>query len=220
MIFVLHYAKDDVTNRCLESLRGQGRIVVIDNGSPVEYSPPPWVDVLIRHTQNRPLIEAFNSALFAYYDDEYYCITNDTVASPGMIARLSEILDDPTVGIVAPGTNDRGAGCLWRPEPNGKTGYPDLVTGHVDNTAWGWRHDLLAAIGYPDCEGHTHRACWGSNQDFCYRARQAGYKVVAALSTYVWHAHDGGLDGVADQAGIEWLKRKWGEQWTRVRRTF
>jgi hypothetical protein len=82
---------------------------------------------------------------------------------------------------------------------------------HVDNTVWGWRHDLIDAIGYPDCEGHTHRACWASNQDYCYRARRAGYRVLGVLGAYVRHAHHGGQDMVAYQAGRDWLAKKWGK---------
>jgi GT2 family glycosyltransferase len=212
MIFLLHWAKDDVTNNCLKHLSGQGAVIVIDNHSPVPFVPDVPVAVM-RLDDNYPIITAFNYAMRAYPSSEYFCITNDTEPAPGMIARLQEVLDDPAVGIVAPGTNDTGAGVLYVSEPGAGV---DQVTNHVDNTAWGFRHDLVAKIGYPDCEGHTLRSCWGCNQDYAYRARQAGYKVIAVRSTYIKHAHMGGQDVEAWAAGQDWLTRKWGQEASKV----
>lgn len=208
-IFVLHHAKDDVTNACLASLIDQGPILVIDNGSPIPFVPAHGNITVMRNEQNLHLIDAFNRAMQAHPDDWYLAVTNDTKASPGMVDKLLAALHDPAIGIVSGGTNDRGAGALYAPHPGD---WPSIDMPHVDNTIWGWPHDLVEAIGWPDCAGHTHIGCWGSNQDYCYRARRAGYRVVGVRSAYYWHAHDGGQDVEAWQAGRDWLQQKWGDK--------
>lgn len=212
MIFLLHWTHDAVTNNCLKHLQPQGAVIVIDNGSPALFAPASPVAVL-RLPENYPIITAFNYAMRLYPSEDYICVTNDTEPAPDMVSKLLAALDDPEVGIVAPGTNDTGAGVLHVSEPGD---HPSVLATGVDNTTWAWRHDLIAKIGYPDCEGHTHRACWASNQDYCYRARKAGYKVLAVRGAYTKHAHMGGQDTVAWQAGRDWLVRKWGDEAAQV----
>jgi GT2 family glycosyltransferase len=209
-IFVLHYEKEGLTTACLNSLAPQAKMLsaglfVIDNGSPVPFRG--GGAKIIRHGQNLFLIEAFNRAMQENPADVYMCVANDTLARPGMVERLADALRDRTVGIVAPGTNDMGAGVLYVPLPGR---HASVETRHVDNTCWAFRRDLVKQIGWPDCTGHTHRACWSSNQDFCYRARQGGFRVMAVRGAYVNHAHNGGQDAAAAQAGRDWLIRKWG----------
>jgi GT2 family glycosyltransferase len=212
-IFVLHYQKDMVTAACLNSLIPQVKLLsgaelfVIDNGSPrrfVQVGPK-----IIRFEYNLFLIEAFNRAMQTHPADVYICVANDTIAHPGTIEKMVMALRNPEVGIVAAGTNDSGAGCLFVPGPGR---WSSVEATHVDNTFWGFRRDLTKQIGWPDCAEHHHRACWASNQDYCYRARQAGFKVMAVRSAYVEHAHIGGQDAVAEQAGRDWLIHKWGEE--------
>ena len=221
--FVLHYEDRVKTSRCLVALlydialmQPGVRVFAIDNGSP---NPLPELFGssvhVIRHKENLPLIEAFNRAMEAAPANYYVCITNDTRPTPGMVKTLVTALKAQNVGIVAPGTNDQGAGILFTGDGPDKA-MPIVETNHVDNTCWAWRHDLVKAIGWPDCEGHPHRANWASNRDYCYRARQAGYKVLAVRGAHIWHAHNGGQDAVADAAGREWLQGKWGDKFAEV----
>lgn len=205
-IYILHWTHNAVTETCIRSLLGQGEILVIDNGSPVPFATKMPVKVM-RLEENLFMIAAFNVAMQMFPSDYYFCITNDTKAAPYYIDKLTEELDNPEVGIVAGGTNDRGAGALYVAWPGE---WPTIDMEHVDNTGWGWRHDLVEKIGYPDCVGHTHRACWFSNQDYALRAHKAGYKVRGVLSAYIWHAHDGGQDYAAWKAGKDWFDEKWG----------
>jgi len=208
-IFILHYEKDFYTNDCVASVAWRGaRVIIIDNGSPAPYMPPDGVEVL-RLEENLPLIPAFNHAILRSPSDTYLCLNNDTVAHPKMIERLCAELKDPKVGIVAPGSSDEGTGILHVPYPSEAWGSVDAV--NVDNHAWGWRHDFMEKAGMPDSSGHTHRACWASNRDYCYRARQAGYRVVAVRGAYIQH-FGGNYDEAADEAGREWLWRKWGAE--------
>lgn len=219
-VFILHYEKQDVTDRCLDAVLADAagvpnaHVFVIDNGSPTPYVRPNFTfasDVpltLLRFEQNEYLIKAFNRAMGEYPCGIYVCMANDTKPRQGMLAKLAAALADPKVGVVAPGTNDRGAGILNVPYP--ANDWETVETRHVDNTCWAFRYDVAERVGFPSCEGHVHRACWASNQEFCYRVRQAGYKVLAVRAAYIWHAHDGGQDTEAFSAGREWLMRMYG----------
>ena len=214
-VFVLHYEDQAKTEECLtDMLGGNGgadtHFFVIDNGSHKPFQGGKWLTEVrvVVYQQNLPLIEAFNRAMRDNPADVYVCMANDTHMWPGTLRRMVRELDDPAVGIVAPGTNDSGVGLLWvgnKPQPN----EPTLSVPDVDNTCWAFTQRLVDAIGWPDCTGHTHRACWGSNRDYCFRARQAGFEVLAVRGAFIWHAHNGGQDMVADQAGREWLSRKY-----------
>jgi len=206
-VFVLHYEKDSYTNNCVASVAGRGaRVIVIDNASPTPYAPPDGVEVM-RYMQNFPLIQSFNGAILLHPADCYFCLNNDTVAHPEMIGRLVAELHDPTVGIVAPGSSDKGTGILHVPYPSAV--WETFEAMNVDNHAWGWRHDFMEKVGMPDAANHSHRACWASNRDYCYRARKAGYRVMAVRSAYVLH-FGGDYNEEADQAGRDWLWNKWG----------
>jgi len=187
---ILHYGRSEaderMTEQCIRSLWWQGaRIVVIDNGSPRIYKPNGVGR--IRLERNQFLITAFNAGIEAVRreHDIYFCLNNDIVADAGMVGRLVEVLRDPAVGVVAPGSSDQGTGVLHVPYASPQ--WTDREAKHVDNHAWGFRRDVVERIGLPDCEGHSHRACWASNRDYCYRARMAGYKVMAVRSAYVTH---------------------------------
>lgn len=211
-IFVMHYEDTVKTMWCVQSLLPQAKLLgaqifVIDNGSSI---PAFFAGAqTIRHPKNLFLIRAFNEVMQANPADMYLSMANDTVAATGMLTKLVGALRNREVGIVSPGTDDQGAGVLWVPQPGD---WPSVETNHVDNTCWAWRHDLVKAIGWPDCDGHKHRACWASNQDYCYRARRAGYKVLAVRGAFYHHAHHGGQDAQAAKAGRDWLVWKWGEQ--------
>lgn len=227
LVLVLSYDIGDgkgnrKTISCLKSLarsieEGQvEKTAVIDNG-PVKAPEGVFEGILPervsfqRVTPPEPLsiIKAFNFAIGAlsFPFDAVFCVTNDTISHPGVFAKLLSALSDPSVGIVAPGMNDRGAGVLFVPQPGN---WLTLETSHVDNTFWGFRRDLVEAIGLPDDEGNAHWGSWYSNRDYCLRARRAGYSVQAVRSAYVRHEHDGGLNIVAELAGAYWFEKKWG----------
>lgn len=223
-IFILHYQDELKTYRCLEAFQRQAHIYaqntrtfIIDNGSPQPFKLESrdglhFRDVeVIRYEQNLFLIEAFNRAIRANKAAFYICAANDVVPYAGLINGLISTLIQKDVGVASAGTNDLGAGWLYvgdKPDPTGKV----IDVPHVDNSLWAFSHRLVKEIGLPDCEGHTHQQCWASNQDYCYRARMAGFRVCACKHVFYWHEHMGGMNLEAWQAGRDWLRYKWGEK--------
>lgn len=221
-VYVLHWGgengeHDRLTVQCVESWIDEARqigaaVTVIDNGSPKAFDKPhQWADVnVLRLENNLPLIDAFNVGIKNHACWYVICVTNDTLKPDGvpLLAGLADVLERERVGICAPGTNDAGGGTLHVTEALGKA---DHDTRHVDNVVWAWNWGFL---GLPRADGHTHRACWYSNKEFCWRARRDGLRVVAATgSAYVHHLNTGGNDREAHEHGERWLKNVMGENY-------
>lgn len=214
-IYILHYVDDSQTDQCVaafdRAVNGESvQLVVIDNGSPVPYIST-WEGVkVLRLEQNIPVVAAWNAGMQQYPADIYFCANNDAFPAVDCIQTLVEALEDESIGIVAAGTSDTSVGAMYVPQPDATLTSIDMK--HVDGHLWGWRYDLVAEIGLPDCEGHTHQMCWGANRDYCFRARQAGLRVVCVRSAFVDHSrHDYYDRAEADAAGHVWLAQKWGE---------
>lgn len=215
-IYVLHYENTAVTEKCVQYFYSSGNlypdynVVVIDNGSTVPYEALEEDTRVVRLEKNLPVVAAWNAGMQAYPADLYFLANNDVVVGDGCIQKLIEALEDESIGIVAAGTSDTTVGMMHVAGPDATLTSIDM--NHVDGHLWGWRQDLVDAIGYPDCDGHTHQMCWGSNRDYSFRARQAGYRVVCVRSAFVDHQRHESYDrGKADAAGHAWLRQKWGE---------
>lgn len=211
-IYILHYQDDETTDRCVLSFQEQGiegqQIVVIDNGSERPYMFLDESIFIVRMEENSPVVTAWNAGMVAFPAETYFLANNDAFPAEHCLEKLIAALDDPSIGIVAPGTSDMTVGAMFVAFANADT--PSIDLPDVDGHLWGWKHTLIERIGYPDCEGHTHVMCWGSNRDFCYRARQAGLRVVCVRSAYVHHEHEISYDrSEADAAGRAWLQGKW-----------
>lgn len=213
-IYILHYQDDETTDQCVtafDQARVEGQqIVVIDNGSDHHYISIEGV-IVHRLDLNLPVVDAWNAGMQAYPADVYLVANNDAMPVFDCVEKLVAALEDESIGIVAAGTSDESVGMMHVPFP-GNSYMPNIDMKHVDGHLWGWRHDLVSQIGYPDCEGHTHQMCWGSNRDYCFRARQAGYRVVCVRSAFVDHQRHETYDRAeADAAGHAWIQQKWGE---------
>lgn len=214
-IYVLHYQDDALTGRCVESLLRDDwvfyncNIYVVDNGSP---EPIDWyfsgVEI-IRHERNLHLIPALNEAMKRTRGYAYWCLNNDVRPAVGCAKVIYEAFNDGDMGIVAPGSSDMSTGILYAagPEPG-----VILPAPHVDNHAWAFCDDVVQAIGWPDAEGHPHRANWYANRMYCWKARKAGYRVACVRGGWVEHDHKGGFDAVADYEGYKWIQARLGEQ--------
>lgn len=220
-LLILHYADDALTNQCLDSLLpqvvdyGSARLVVVDNGSPRPYAPryPSELVEIFRLGENLHMIPALARAMQAYPNEVYGLLNNDLICYPGMLRTVLGVFDDPDVGLVAPGSSDMGAGVLF---VDGPGQWGNLVVPQVDNHCIFVNHALVEDVGYPETDGHTHRANWAFNKLYCWKAQQAGYKVIAALDAYVDHLHKGGYDSEADNAGKAWLRLRVGDKFSEV----
>jgi len=205
------------TKAALESLLaaapGGTKIILVDDASP-EPALAAWAESLrgpnlsvLRHQTNRGFPAAVNTGIAAAGGRDILLLNSDTLMPPGAIEALAAAAyGAPDIGTATPLSNE--ATILSVPEPAGRNAMPDLEgatmlqnlaaqanAGAIIGipTAIGFcmfiRHDCLAAVGAFRAEIFAQG--YGEENDFCLRARHAGYRHVAALGAYV--AHRGGV---------------------------
>jgi GT2 family glycosyltransferase/glycosyltransferase involved in cell wall biosynthesis len=205
-----------LTQACLASVTAAmppaTDIIVIDDASP-EPELTAWVAglaaagaiTLIRHETNQGFAAAVNAGLKAAGGRDVLLLNSDTLVPPGAIDALADAAYAAAGnGSVTPLSNH--ATILSIPAPTGNP-MPDLAQATALQqaaaaanagqffeipTGIGFcmylRHDCLAATGIFRPEIFAQG--YGEENDWCLRARQAGYRHVAALGAYV--AHQGG----------------------------
>lgn len=174
-IFVLHDKYDDpaTTLRTLEAVVedvGQwATVYAIDNGNGrlpkgllgvqvVTLRPGLWhVDAYLKVMVGRPC-------------DVYILIKSGVLVEGGTIAKLTAALSEESIGIVAPQMYRLDDAIIT------ETGLTEQR--FVRDWCWGFRHELIKVIGWLDWAMQVNRECPGSDIDYCYRAKQAGYQVV------------------------------------------
>lgn len=232
-IIILTHNQLHFTRLCIESLRFRTdepfELIAIDNGSTdgtVDYfrSQP---DVrLIANRENRGFPAAVNQGLEVATGQQVLLLNNDTVLTTGWLRRMLDALHaDARIGLVGPVSNSVG-GPQQIP-----VDYRDLAS--LDGFAWdlGRRHagqgveldrlvgfcllirrEVINAIG-----GMDERFGIGNfeDDDYCRRARLAGYRTVVAADSFVHHF--GSRTFIAsgiDFAGLLWEnERKYHQKW-------
>lgn len=177
-------------------------IIVIDDASDVfvhqalcEYCKPYPHIKIIRNEKNMGFVRSANKGILA--SESYYTVllNSDTYVTPGWLRKLVECAEsDARIMIVNPISNN--AANLSIPLPPGFTifmmsqaiskisrrSYPDIVT--AVGFCFFARREIFTRLGGFD-EVFDMGYC--EESDFCMKAISAGYRVVAADDTFVFH---------------------------------
>jgi GT2 family glycosyltransferase/tetratricopeptide (TPR) repeat protein len=214
----------EATRACLESIRRHTpephELIVVDNASAdgtvgyLEAQP----DVrLIANAENRGFPAAVNQGIRAATGRQVLLLNNDTVVTPGWLARLLRALySDPLVGLAGPCSN-RVSGPQQVPAE-----YDSFPALEAFAAARGEAHDglvegcdrlvgfcllirreLVDAIGLLD-EGFG-LGCF-EDDDYCLRAIRAGFRAVIARDAFVHH--EGSLTFRAEGVDFAGLMRE------------
>jgi GT2 family glycosyltransferase len=222
---------------CLDSVRGSlprgSRIVVVDDAS----DEPALADLLdgladrkqirlIRQTRNLGFPASANAGIAACPGRDVVLLNSDTLVPPGWLERLHEAAcSAPDIGTVTPFSND--ASILSYPSVEGGNPIPDQAsTDKLASFAWRANRDMTIEIpvGVGFCL-YIRRDCldavggfrsdvfaqgYGEENDFCLRARQLGWRHVAAPGVFVAHrgsASFGGAGGHLRYRNEQLLRR-------------
>jgi len=204
-IVILTRNQVEYTRMCLDSIRARTdepyELIVVDNGSTdatVDYLRSQSDVKLIENPDNRGFPAGCNQGIRAAGGDQILLLNNDVIVTTGWLDRqLRAMHGQHRIGLVGPCSN-RVSGLQAVPAD-----YADLAS--LDGFAWQWgkRHDrvvedtdrlvgfcllfrrgLIAEIGLLDEQFGLGNF---EDDDFCRRARQAGFRAVIARDAFIHH---------------------------------
>ncbi|MCX5686461.1 MAG: glycosyltransferase family 2 protein [Candidatus Omnitrophica bacterium] len=197
-IVIAVWNERDVTCQCLESLMCKTdyphKVLIIDNGSDEDTKrflenfcrDRPYFTIK-RFDENLGYLKAANFA-FSTLDTPYLCLlNNDTILTDGWLSECISVLKSRTdIGIVSPTTNEISrkfteifdAGRLG--EYKGKFIETDSCVG----SCFIVKKELVDRIDGFDA---VYTKGYFEEVDYCFRARQAGFRSVMALGAYITH---------------------------------
>lgn len=181
---------DDLTIPCIESMRANTfyphELILVDHGSSdgsMRYFKT-VSEKAIRVPRRSGLAKARNAGLEAAAGDPLVILDNDTILPPSWLTILVEEVRKPGVGIVSAIPSDQVD------RLNGKRSQDGLIEySHVTGFCAAISRDCLNAVGYFD-----ESLSSGEDTDFCYRARQRGFRIANTPRLMVRHNRPRELD--------------------------
>jgi GT2 family glycosyltransferase len=172
---------------------------------------------LLENEQNLGYTRSANRGLAAGTADFRILLNSDTIVSPNWALKLLDAANQSErVGIVGPLSNAAGAQSIPNIKSTGKNtainALPQGVTpADLDNACETWsRKDLLPRvplvhgfcfgvkkavierIGFFDEE--NFKLFYGEENDYCFRARDAGFELAVTTNTFVFHRKSRSID--------------------------
>jgi GT2 family glycosyltransferase len=219
-IVVLHYNNEKLTNACIDSIllntTGSAyRIIVVDNNSDKPYVNP---EVTVIRNNNKYSVSGMNFGfLYALENcspDYIVNFDNDIICLAGWLEPLVKSMEDPKVGIVG--------GKQWDKEQKlFRCVGMDMVGGHlycnapektqevfwIQGSAVMFRASMMRLIGLHD--ERFKILC--SDSDYCFHAKDRGWKVVFVADSNVVHIGGASYTSVCEswETDNRLLVRKW-----------
>lgn len=241
-IIVPVYNNLDMTCDCILSVREntsiQYDITVIDNGSSPAFKAPFTGHIpitVIRNNDNEGFPKAVNQGIKSTSGETIILLNNDVIVTPGAIDRLVKWLE--TFDIISPVTNySAGVQRVQVPFYGSKEALNDVAEEWAEahegeSLEVNWITGFLMAFKREvfDTVGDFDESIWpcsGEEIDFCWRAREAGYRVGIAGDVYVHHGgsktfvelqHEGVLDydKICEQTDAHLAKKYGKDFWFR-----
>ncbi len=189
------YNNHEMTQDCLEAVKANTQdfeIIIIDNGS-----TPPIEGATIRNETNLGFPKAVNQGIRAARGETIILLNNDVIVTPGWADRILHRLE--TFAIVAPLANY----CAGLQQQIALKTYNDEKSLNDAAEEWSREHageflEVNFVIGFcmafkkslwEELGGFDESLwpCSGEEIDFCFKAREKGYKIAIARDAYVHH---------------------------------
>lgn len=240
-VIIPAYNQQDMTYECIQHVIENTQnceIILIDNGSDPPIQPPfsGFTECrVIRNEENKGFPVAMNQGLEAAKGEYIVLLNNDVTVSPEAINRLVEYLNE--FDIVAPATNYcAGMQRVQLPSYNNLEDFYNEAESHYEASKgevlevnWvigfmmAFKREVWEQIGDFD---ESLWPCSGEEIDFCYRAKDAGFKIAIAYDIYVHHEGSVTFKDMQSDGQLEYEKvcarndahiaEKWGKDfWNR-----
>ena len=206
-IVILNWNGKDYLKKCLESVKKNTaypnyEVIVVDNGS-VDGSAEllekmkreGFLHKLIKNPENKGFAHGNNQGFSAADGDYFYMLNNDTLVEKDWLKNAVKVLESGR-RVAAVGSklidladyDNRNYKILPNRERQTTCGAAMLM-----------RRNVVEKIGNLDAENFS--PIYGEETDWCYRARNSGYKIMETDSSRI--VHIGSVD-TARQTGKEW----------------
>ena len=234
-IIIPVFNQHDMTEECITAIRENTQdceIIIIDNGSVPPFKAPftGFIDcTVIRNEENKGFPIAANQGIKAAKGDVIVLFNNDIICTPRWAERLVGWLDK--FDIIAPMSNLVGGLQQIAIGPYQSRDELDEASEEFSEENEGLCQEVNFAVvsmfikkSIFDDIGYLDESLWpccGEDLDFCFRAKEAGYRIGIARDVYVHHEmsqtfkamQDAGLtdyNEVVDQNNKH-LAKKWGD---------
>jgi GT2 family glycosyltransferase len=214
IIIVSHNGLRQTTAPCLESIfrndaRGDFEVIVVDNNSSDD-TPVYLADTMEREPRlrcvfnesNRGFAGGNNDGLKIASGSLLILLNSDCIVTKNWIEGLNaSLLEDPAIGLVGPVSNSVGneqriftsgvtpeeiiaEGMAWVSNSRGARFETEMLSFFCVAL----RRDVLDRVGMLD---ETFGLGFYEDDDYCMRARHAGYKLICAEDVFVYHRGGG-----------------------------
>ncbi|MFH1414641.1 MAG: glycosyltransferase family 2 protein [Elusimicrobiota bacterium] len=216
----------EFTKKCINSIfrytRSPFELIVVDNGS--SDGTNEWLKEngpglkLISKSSNEGAPKAFNAGIKSANSDYVVLLNNDTIVTDGWLERLISLAESSEdIALVGPCSNQAGelpadinsvdeikiqrdAAVLYLSRKKESIEVPGITSFCM----------LVKSCIFPKVGYFDENYGYGTNDDhdFCIRVRDAGYRIVCAMDTLVFHYYSRTL-GKFDIKGLDRRNREY-----------
>lgn len=224
-IIIPQYNNSEYTINLLHSIRDcteDYKIILVDNGSDVTELKATVIElqkhphVLYKNPTNLGFIKGTNLGIAASTSDVIVLQNNDTIVEPGWLDKMLLSLEDPEVGLVGPTTVTAASWQNRENLPKEFFFYPSKeIKGMLAFFCVAIKREVITKIGYLSEEFGLG---FGDDDDYCERAKNAGYKLVLRTDVTVEHYHRTTFKKYipnwqdTQQTNIDFFNQKYGKQ--------
>ena len=195
-IIIPQYNNSEYTVNLLHSIKdctNNYRIILIDNGSEQHEFDNVMKELInhdhfiIRNPVNLGFIKGVNQGIASSTADFIVLQNNDTIVEPKWLDKMMECFDDPSVGLVGPTTITAKS---WQNRDNLPNDFFLSPTREIGGMLAFFsvviKRDVITKIGYLSEEFGLG---FGDDDDYCERAKNAGFKLILRTDVTVLHYH-------------------------------
>jgi GT2 family glycosyltransferase len=172
---------------------------------------------LLENDENLGYTRSANRGLAAATADFRILLNSDTIVSPNWALKLLDAANQsPRIGIVGPLSNAAGAQSIPRIKAKGKNTAinllpPGVAPSDLDLACEAWsdadlvprvplvhgfcfgiKKEVIDSIGFFDDK--NFKLFYGEENDYCFRALEAGFELAVATNTFVYHRKSRSID--------------------------